>query len=233
MTGVTVTGDRAATGHGSGLVRITLVDLAVDSDVIAAAVRSLSPSERARAERGVTPVFRRRVLMRAALRAELGELLGTHPGEVALVERDGRPELAPEHITSELDASCSASADLGLVAVARGARVGVDIERLLDPAPPGAEDPLDAAIDEGWLAPGEASAIRMLSRADQMIALGRCWTQKEAVLKGEGVGLRRPLSTVGTPVRAHGRSGRWRLFPVDVPDGYVASLALRSSRAVG
>jgi 4'-phosphopantetheinyl transferase len=233
LTGVTATGERAATVRGAEWVRVVRVDLAVPTDVVAAAVRCLSPSERVRAERGTPPVFRRRVLVRAALRAELGEILGTSPGEVPLVERDGRPELAPGQTVGDLDANCSASADLGLVAVACGARVGVDIERLADPAPARAEDPLDAAVDEGWLAPGEVSAIRMLSPGEREVALSRCWTQKEAVLKGDGVGLRIPPSTVVTPVRSHGRSGQWKLLAVDVPDGYVASLALRSLRADG
>ena len=64
--------------------------------------------------------------------------------------------------------------------------------------------------------------------AERLVAVTRCWTQKEAVLKGIGVGLRRPPGSVDTPVRASGRVGDWSLVPVAVPRGCVATLALRA-----
>jgi hypothetical protein len=51
--------------------------------------------------------------------------------------------------------------------------------------------------------------------------------QKEAVLKGQGVGLWADLTRTVTPVADRGRVAGWRLLPVEVPRGYVACLALR------
>jgi 4'-phosphopantetheinyl transferase len=118
-----------------------------------------------------------------------------------------------------LDVSCSASGSLGLVAVSRAGRVGIDVQRVAPWSP--------AVLHEGWLGPGEQAALLALPVEDRSAAVTRAWTQKEAVLKGRGTGLPGGLAATETPIgRATGRSAAWELSDVPVPDGWVASLAL-------
>ncbi len=197
-------------------VAVTLVDLAADDDGLARAESVLSPAELARARRGTPAVHRRRVLLRAALRTALAAELGTGPGEVPLTAGAlGRPQLPAG---TGLDAGCSAAGALGLVAVGRGCRLGVDVE----PVAPWTA----AVLDEGWLAPVEQQQLATLPARDRALAATRAWTRKEAVLKGRGAGVRGGLAATVTGVgHAPVTVGGWSVRDVPVPDGWVASLA--------
>jgi len=210
----------AAESAARALPAVWRLDLADPAWDVPAAAALLSAEERARAEAGTPAVERRRVLLRAALRVLLGRALGTAPDRVPLEVVDGRPEVRGRW-RCRVQVSCSASDGVGLVALHRSAPVGVDVERHSDEA-------ARQAAEEGWLAPPEREALARLPEAERWPAVTRCWTQKEAVLKGLGLGLRCPPASVVTPVSAHGRAGGWSLAPVAVPAGLVATLALRS-----
>lgn len=195
------------------------VDLADPGWDIESAAALLTDAERRRAAQGIPPVQRTRILMRAALRSLLGDILQMGPAAVPLAAVSGKPRLAGPAAQRGLDASCSTSGGIGLVAAVRGGRVGVDVQRV------GGED-LWAAAAEGWLAPGERAALAKLPVAERPRAITRAWVQKEAVLKGEGSGLAAdPASTV-TPVADRGRVRQWWVCPLEVPEGHVASLAI-------
>jgi 4'-phosphopantetheinyl transferase len=213
--------DRAPAPLADGAPVIQLVDLFAADRCVTAAAAVLSPDELARAERGIPQVRRRRILLRAALRELLGRVLHVHPHDVPLTSRWGRPQLDVTAGHGDIDVNCSASGGVGLVAVVRGARVGIDVQQVLD------ED-LETAWAEGWLAPTERAYVASLPTAERPHALTRAWVQKEAVLKGQGVGLRADLARLVTPLSAGGRLGSWLLSPVGVPDGYVACVAARS-----
>jgi 4'-phosphopantetheinyl transferase len=181
-------------------------------DVPAAAV-DLSAAERARADRGVPVVRRRRILVRSALRRVLGTLLGLPARDVPLRADGDRPFLDGD----DLRFSCSASEGLALIAVSTRS-IGVDVQRHRD-------DEAAAAFDEGWLAAGEQRRLAALPEHERPVAVTRCWAQKEAVLKAQGVGIRRLPADVVTPVAASGRMGSWWVAPVTVPAGHVAALA--------
>jgi 4'-phosphopantetheinyl transferase len=202
--------------HAAPTPRITLrvLDLTDPGWDLAVAAAELTESERARADRGVPSVRRRRLLVRSGLRRVLGRLLEVAPRDVPLQTVGGRPTLPG----SGLGLSCSASEGVALVAVAAGGTVGVDVQRHRD------GEAADAAA-ESWLAPAERARLAVLPGPDRHRAVTRCWTQKEAVLKAEGTGLRRPPADVVTPVADTGRVGPWWLAPVAVPGEYVASLA--------
>ncbi|MGK5110464.1 MULTISPECIES: 4'-phosphopantetheinyl transferase family protein [unclassified Geodermatophilus] len=206
----------------SGNVLVRLVDLAADAASTAAARTCLTAAERAHADRGTPDVAVRRLLLRGALRQTLADLLGLDPSDVPLTAPPGRPRLTGVAAASGLDVSCSASAGLGVLAVASGARVGVDVERVRAVR-------LEDAAAEGWLGAAERAAIAGFPAGERAVVLTRCWTQKEAVLKGLGVGLRTAPHTVVTPSagRAPGRIGDWEVRSVEVPEGWVGSLALR------
>ncbi len=201
-------------------IRVWRIDLADPAWDVDREGRLLAPAERARAELGVPAVRARRVLLRAALRRALGGVLGLPAAEVRLGAVDGRPVVPG---ADGLHVSCSAGGDVGLVAVSAGVPVGIDVQR---------HDPGEAraAFGEDWLSAAERTALAALPVAERLVAVTRCWTQKEAVLKGIGVGLRRPPGSVDTPVQAAGRVGAWSLAPVVVPRGSVATLALRAPR---
>jgi 4'-phosphopantetheinyl transferase len=198
-------------------VTVRLVDLLADDDAVARAEAVLSPAELARARRGTPEVHRRRMLLRAALRTAIAAELGTRPEGVPLtVSAAGRPQLPPG---TGLDAGCSAAGPLGIVAVGRGVRVGVDVERV---APWTAD-----VLDEGWLHPAEQQALLLLPERARGLAATRAWTQKEAVLKGRGTGLLGGPAAVVTAIgRAEGTMAGWSVRDVPVPDGWVAALAV-------
>jgi len=198
-------------------VDVTLVDLRAADDVLARAAADLAPEELARARRGTPAVHRHRVLLRAAVRTALAAALGATPAAVPLrTAPSGRLSVA---VAVPLDVSCSGSAGLGVVAVGHDCRVGVDVELVA----PGSPD----VLAEGWLAPAERRALARLGPARRALAVTRCWTQKEAVLKGRGTGLTDELPSLLTPVgRRSGTVAGWRVRDVPVPAGWVASLAV-------
>jgi 4'-phosphopantetheinyl transferase len=199
---------------GCLLRRLDLADPRWD---LAEAAAQLTPDERAGAERGVPAVRRRRLLVRSALRCALGDLLGMPARAVPLqVDEAGRPFL----VGHDEQFSCSASEDVALIAIS-DSPVGVDVQRHRD-----AE--AVAAFDEGWLATEEKGRIAALPQNARAVAVTRCWTQKEALLKARGTGIRRLPVDVVTPVARSGRVGSWWLAPVAVPAGHVASLATAS-----
>lgn len=207
--------------RGPRSVVVGRLNLLRGARTVAAAATCLAPGELARAERGTDDVRGRRILLRAALRQLLGEVLGVDPREVPLADRPGRPALEPPEGRSGLDASCSASGTCGVVAVGAGTRIGIDVQQVL------VED-LATAVAEGWLSPRERNGIARLPATEQPEALTRAWVQKEAVLKGEGVGLLSDPALTVTPLRNRGRTGHWAHFPIAVPVGYLASLAVRN-----
>jgi phosphopantetheinyl transferase len=199
-------------------VHVQLVDLAADDGAVVRAESSLTPDEVARARRGIPAVHRRRVLLRAALRAAVAAELGVEPRSVPLgTTPAGRPYVAADG--TSLDVSCSASGALGLVAVGRSCRVGVDVERVAPWSPD--------VLDEGWLSGSERLALARLPEDARPVAVTRSWTQKEAVLKAAGTGLTGdPAATVTAVGRADGVVAGWHVRDVPVPPAWVASLAV-------
>jgi 4'-phosphopantetheinyl transferase len=207
---------RAPRPHPVG-VAVRLVDLTVGAADVARAAADLTAAELARAHRGTAVVRRRRILLRSALRRALAAELDVLPARVPIATTAaGRPHVAGR---PDLDANCSASAGLGLVVVARGRRVGIDVERL---APWSAD-----VLDEGWLAESEREELQRLDPGARGGAATRCWTRKEAVLKARGRGLLDdPASVVTGVARPAATVPGWALHDVGVPRGWVASLAV-------
>ena len=197
-------------------VAIRMIPLDLDEDGLAQAERrGLSADERRYAASGTPEVRRRRIALRAGLRRVLGEILDLPPALVPLrPTAGGRPQI--DLAAGGLDVSCSAAGPLGLLAVARGLRIGIDVE------PVRAWD--DATLDEGWLSPTEAAQLATLPTSVRGTAAARCWTRKESMLKAVGIGLAMPPGTVDVGF-VRERVADWSLVPVAVPDGYVATLA--------
>ena len=168
----------------------------------------------------------------ALLRTVLGTVLGVRPGAVR-IDRScpdcdrphGRPTL--RH-AGGLDCSLSRSGDRVVVAVTRGARIGVDVERVVTLTG------LDRLVTQ-VLAPAELRSWR--GGPDPLGGFYSYWTRKEAILKAAGCGLRiapvkLTLSDPGTPPRLLTTREvplaveRVHLHELRAPAGYAACAAV-------
>lgn len=206
--------------HGTRLwsVRVSTYALRPDDD------RVLDEQERARADRFVRPSDRHRYrVAHVALRRLLGDCLGVEPAAVRLVREPcpgcGGPHGRPAVHGAPLHFSLSHAADLVLVAVA-DTPVGADVEEV-----PTAEA-LPGLV--GALHPLERAGLDAVPEAERPLAFARCWTRKEACLKGTGIGLADDPAKlqVGTGPQPLAPAG-WLLADVTVDDGYAAACAVR------
>lgn len=155
----------------------------------------------------------RRIAGRAGARLVLAAHLETAPAEIPIeTGRNGRPALPH----SEYDFNISHSGACVLVAVSRGGRVGVDIERIR------AIEAKELAAR--FFAPTEVEALDALPEPELLTAFFTCWTRKEAVTKLTGDGVLTALDQLvvwPSPHLAPGSAVR----DLDACEGYAAALA--------
>lgn len=186
----------------------------------------LDPAERQRAARFVRPVDRERYrVAHVGLRRLLGAYLDTAPAGIELIREacpgcghdHGRPAVAG----APLHFSLTHAGDLVVFAVA-DMPVGVDVEEVPSA---GALSGLTAALH-----PLERAELEALPADARPAVFTRCWTRKEAYLKGTGMGLGDDPAgvCVGAGPEPLSPAG-WRLTDVPVADGYAAACAVRIS----
>jgi 4'-phosphopantetheinyl transferase len=189
---------------------------------------SLSAAERARAGRFADDGLRGRFeIGRGLARLLLGRFAGIDPARVEIAEDPaGRPRLAAAD--PGIDFNITHSGDHWAMALARGARVGIDLE-----SPARIRDPL--RIAERFFAPAETNILRTLpDDTGRRRAFCRLWAGKEAVLKGDGCGISGGLAAVDLAawLREGGRAtvafgGRtWTLLPLESLPGTELALAV-------
>lgn len=225
-----------------GEVRVWLAGLDLEVEAVERLARLLSEDERERAARfhyGRDAI--RFIVSRAVLRTILGECLGVEPNGVGFsAGQCGKPALAAPFDLTGLQFNASRSGGLGLYAVTRLGRVGVDIER---------RRPLPDLDDlaERMFSAHERQALRQLPPAQRPEGFFNCWTRKEAYVKALGQGLSHPLDrfTVtlapGASVRLEHVEGhpaeaaRWTLEALEPGPAYAAAIAVdgRPSRLSG
>lgn len=205
-------------------VDVRVLRVSAYADQAARELTLLSEEERARGAAFRLQADRDRYhVAHTALRRELAERLGTTPAAVALTRADcpvcGGPHGRPSVPGDPLHFSLSHAGDLVLLAFAR-APVGVDVER----------EQGTSVVTEVTRAlhVREQEELAALPQARRPAAFARCWTRKEAYLKGTGTGLAEApaVSYVGTsevPVPPPG----WQIADISVPGGYAAAWALR------
>jgi len=153
------------------------------------------------------------------------------PEDALALWRDahGRPHLGEAH--AGLDANWSHSGDRLLVAMARGASVGADIEWLRP-------RPNAMTLARRFFTPAEAAQLAALPHDGAEAWFVRLWCAKEAVLKAHGRGIAFGLERLEFPPdeaggRLHrcdaalGAPAAWRLHAFPPAPGYLATLAWR------
>lgn len=155
------------------------------ADPLARRLDLLDDAERARADRFVFAADRSRYVQRRAFaRSVLGRYLGMDPSEVPIRPSAlGKPEIGTP---CDISFNTSSSGDLAVVAVSRGGRVGVDIERVRH-----LDDALELA--EGLFATPEIELLRSTPPGSRSVVFLSMWTAKESVVKAVGDGLHLPL----------------------------------------
>jgi 4'-phosphopantetheinyl transferase len=186
----------------------------------------LPPPERRRGDTLDSPLRRRFLCRRGVRRAILARYTGCPLDQLHLrAGPRGKPELA----AGDLHFSCADSGDLAVVAVARGRRVGVDVERLRR-----VMDPL--AVAHMHFTNAEHAELCALPPGQRDAAFLRGWTRKEAYVKAVADGLARALDSFAvslasptelarTEIVDDTPLGRWSLQAFVPAAGHVAAVA--------
>lgn len=208
-------------------VHVWLVRLDDSAAGIDACADWLSSTERERAARFKFARDRSRyAIAHGALRAILGRYLSVDPGAIDFdAGPAGKPKLAPRWAGAELEFNLSHSGEVALIAVTRGAEIGIDVERIRQAF---AFEPIAQRFFTGH----EVAALRSLPVDLQREAFYKCWTSKEALLKAKGSGLSAALDEVcvavtGTGIRITPARRGWVLREVRPIPGYAAALAVK------
>lgn len=235
---VTVPPCRRPAAHASGSwlageeVHVWQASLDAESARPAAFGALLSAGERARAERLVSAGDRARfVVAHGLLRCIVAPYAGAAPEALSFrCGPHGKPELCGPPGARGVRFSMAHSRGTVLYAVAKGRRVGIDVEaiRLLDVG----------SVARRFFSPEERAALDSLPGGRAIPAFFRAWTLKEAYSKARGRGTSLPFDrfTVtlapGRPAVLHGVEGepdepsRWSLCDVDVGEGWAGALAV-------
>ncbi len=168
-------------------------------------------------------------------RARMRRLLAAYTNNTArnvefAYENLGKPKFADAILHARFQFNFSNSSDRGLLAITRGRKVGVDLERVRS-----MKDRMQLA--RRYFAESEIQKLFALPEKQQSDAFFRCWTRKEAYLKAVGKGLTFPLRNVevtlleNEPCRLlHINSSKedasaWSLVSLRPFDGYLGALA--------
>jgi len=209
----------------AGEVQIWAAPLELNQATLDAFFRTLSASERARAERfHFTRDRQFYIAAHGILRDVIGRYLRLPPAELDFrIGPHGKPQLAARSDGKFLHFNLSHSHELALIALAADREVGVDIERI--------QYQLGASeIAERFFSPGEGTALRTLPPSEQPSAFFYYWTCKEAFLKACGKGLSAPLNSFDVPLNSsetvlESEGSTWSLRTIPSEEGYAAAVA--------
>jgi 4'-phosphopantetheinyl transferase len=169
---------------------------------------------------------------RGYLRVLLGRYGGAAPDRIRLTRGiHGKLALDRRVHETDIEFNVSHSGCLALIALARGRRVGVDIER----AGPAGRIEL---ISSRFFSAEEDESIRALPEESRDRAFYACWTRKEAAIKALGGSIAMLARVIVStdpegPARilqmpsaapAGGGNERWHLHDLPADEGYAAAL---------
>jgi len=219
---------------GPDEVHIRLLNLALREEELTRLRRLLAPDERERADRLLTLQGRSRFIAgRGQLRETLADYLNRDPADLHLTANQyGKPFLSLEQDNPGLSFNLSHSGDLAIIALAKCRQIGIDLEQLRADLP-------FRSMALQFFSQREQAELFSLPADLQPAAFYRCWTRKEAYLKGCGSGFAQSADSCdvslfpGQPPVLHAdrinpaHSGLWSLTDIDVPEGFRAALAVQ------
>ncbi len=190
-----------------GGLHIWRASLALPSEECGPLEGVLSAEEKDQCARFVRPADRARCrASRASLRLVLAKYLREDPRALSIrAGASGKPWL--DGADSSIQFNVSHAGDLALIAVARGLRVGIDVERVREVAD------MDAILD-GFFSGQETAWLRSREEAERSGAFFLLWTRREAAAKALGTGLFDCFARFALPLSDHAGSG----FRVELPD---------------
>jgi 4'-phosphopantetheinyl transferase len=170
------------------------------------------------------------VSARTALRCLLADDAKVHPGALRFTANAwGKPALD----SPSPDFNVSHTEGLAVIALAHGARIGVDVERAR-----GVPDL--SRIAANVFEPQVVEWLAGVPTQERDAVFLRLWTAGEAWVKATGTGLGGtgmpvPLavSSDGSPVLRPEHGHGWTLVPLTLPAGYVGALAVEAMLAPG
>jgi 4'-phosphopantetheinyl transferase len=191
----------------------------------------LSEEETLRARRFVYPRDRDRyVCAHSAVRTLLGGYTGIDAaGIIFSILAYGKPQIHCDNPAQQIHFNLTHSAYIGAFAVSRDHELGIDIEHV---------QPIDPEIAKDHFSPSELLTLGTLPPEQWLPGFYRCWTSKEALLKGVGMGLNLPLD--GFDVEVHPQRPpaliavapqtniplAWTLVELKPTDDFVGTLAI-------
>jgi 4'-phosphopantetheinyl transferase len=192
----------------------------------------LNEEETFRARRFVYPQDRDRyVRAHSAMRTLLSSYAGIAPASIAFsTNAYGKPQVAHEEGAEQIHFNLTHSAGVAALAVSRAFELGIDIEHIR---------PIDSEVAEHHFSPRELLTLGSLPPEQWLQGFYRCWTSKEALLKGEGLGLN--LALDGFDVEVYPQrppaliavapytniSSDWLLAELTPAENVVGTLAIR------
>jgi len=196
--------------------------------------RFLSPDELVRADRLRNQQTRNRFIAgRGILRKTLAGYLGLEPRALRLTAGEhGKPKLSAEQGDNGLCFNLSHADNQALLAVSGNCELGIDLELSHDDLP-------FQGMAAQFFSVREQAELFSLPAELQLDAFYRCWTRKEAYLKGCGSGFYNPANSFDvsllpsqSPALLEHRTSpdepaRWQLTDLTVPDDFHAALAVR------
>jgi len=172
------------------------------------------------------------VTAKGVLRKLLGHYLDVIPSTIQFEHNSfGKPFLA--EAPHALQFNISHSGGIGLFGFAPDAEIGVDIEQVKS------EIQVQKTAAR-FFSKNEADTILSLAKEDQVNAFFKCWTRKEAFIKGHGQGMSLPLDEFEVSVLDEtlvelrrvawdeNEAKEWRLTSFDVAEGFVGAMACRT-----
>ena len=223
----------------AGEVHIRFTSLDLQSAELTRLAQFLSTDERVRADRLLDRLTRDRfVAGRGFLRETLAKYLGLKPPDLSFAAGEhGKPRLVEEAGSGSLRFNLSHADGSAILAVAVNREVGIDLERIRDDLP-------FREMALRFYSSRERAELSSLPEDQQPAAFFRCWTRKEAYLKGCGRGFSQPADSFdmsllpGHPPAllghrtAPGEAPRWRILDIPVSEGYCAALAVEGEEPV-
>jgi 4'-phosphopantetheinyl transferase len=228
-----LTSDGGALGPDDAHVWRALLDQ--PADMIAKLAPLLSRGEHRRAERFHRPIDRRRFIAgRGILRKIISTYLALAPGEAQFVYNEyGKPFISADQNHVALSFNLSHSDGMALYAVARGRRVGVDIEYMR-------EDFATLEVAEHFFSKDEFEALKATPIDRRTEAFFNCWSRKESYIKAIGMGISYPLDGFSVSLAPDvapallkvdadaPEAGRWNMYELDAAEGYAAALIVEN-----